>query len=542
MASSSRYHNSTPFGTEQALHFGSSHSPVIVLPDATFRCNHNEGGTSIFNRLNQQLRTKHIHGIGLCFTPVTVKIQRSFVRWLDASDDDEGENIMMWSDIPPGSYPLRWGQERRDLMATLTSGCSKIGRVTSAQNQHPLMSSLNTFIQLLLARLWDDPFTDRCQFRYARSEVVSCGCFVVVLEPLLGHRDFIRVLSMNNEPPFVDMDTSLFVDDYASVAFNNGFDPELDDADDSNRVPRTEPTATPWFPWSGAKTTLTTTYIVVPAELPFGNTTSPNIENSEMVGIYVSATVDIEAASTRLPTTDRQHHLNFEYVKPVSYGSAETFRQFFVPLWNAICLPTYVAVRFTSHAKYKLCVIATVHYYRPTNVVDEDGEVETRKKENIPSVSRTSYPFTKSFVCSVTQNQISGELFCDERNNTVLHKVRVGTIPVYKTIENEVLRRAIWNKVEERDGSHSKDWAIEQSGTPAVIWKSPHFPGESHNYYSYLSFTEGKRCLTVNNLPILDIQQFLHNNDSLNSTPFNTRALVNFEARRRPRHVESDSE
>ena len=536
----------------------------------------------------QLLSTTTIHPIVYFFKPVPMTHLKHVCNWV-ASQPHPNDNKTVYT-LPAASYGLDWQGPSRDVTNSYNLDPSKLVQFPSNVAQPPVTAGIDIFVRLFLARVWgmhelEQQHQSDTQPNnvYCSAAVKSSAIFALLLQPMVGHRDFIRIVHDDTRGFNVHPDTSLILekwkhpddDDDCGLANraapsptptqnvpNSPPLPEVQSApihcsaypsynrplQSANTTSQDKPYCTtqkPWAPHIGFTTTTTVTYLVLPVAddqlLQTGDDVGTDNVNDRLQlvsqkdivnGVHVTCTTDISGATYN---NKNRHSVYFEYVSPAS--THPLTRQFFVPIWTAFTLPASVAVRFSSHQRYRINVIGFVHHYAPQQMFDPLRPLEMQKSSKMAMVKRATSappPFCDNFLstlCDPTTTTGANPKIAPTtttnkstpKSNSDNASLLVGTIPVYKTLQNVDLRK--WIKHKQKLDSHTSAWGDEETGIPCCLWRTHHLPTQYKLYNEFSPAHDTLITKKISTLPLKEIRLFLKTNKHLDSIYFDTSML-----------------
>lgn len=498
---------------------GTNLTPVKVLPYYSFERGDIPGKSSYAKLISAQIRSGDANPVGLIFKPLSMISYNNLRVWMVQLNQSDLTSV-----VPPGTYPASTSQSGRDYLLSTAGTPTTINRVDKHEDFHPYVANLDLFLKLLLADIWGlDPEKDelyklgdtsgRSSSTLGEANIYSRGFCTIYLPCIVGHRDYIRVVSPRNYSCKIDRDTSIILD---------GQPLQEHDA---------------WFPYIAKPTKLTTTYVVIPQTLGSAAVVpQPRDANGLLNGIYVTCSTDVTCCYDRGMAAKNY----FEFVRP-SASSRKT-KQFFLPFWTGLILPSSVPVRFASHANQNVHIFTFIHEFSPDGLFDPASSLEQGKQPNFkPSVSYNPFPFSGDEYTAMLASAIADK-FCDRmvfKGSAESHDdVYIGTIPVYKTITNPDLRRIILTEEREKSEDGSADQS--QIAYPNVLWPSSDIRDTDIPMYSHFSFSgDDPSFLSISDVPLTNICNFIRENN-LNALTFATGELSGLKITGRKNFIDSE--
>lgn len=483
---------------------GTALSPVKVLPYYAFERAHIPGNSTYAKRISAQIRSGDVNPVGLIFKPLSVTNYSNLRTWLIRLSKSD-----LSSTIPPGTYPPTTSRDGRDYLLSSAGTPATINRVEKQEDYHPFVANLDLFLKILLADIWGLDSEKDNYYKLGKASgsnsstlgeanIYSRGFCSIHLPSIIGHRDYIRVVSPRNFACNIDPETSILLDDQPFEEHN------------------------PWFPYIAKPTKLTTTYVVIP--LTFSNAAPvpyPTDTDGALRGIYVTCSTDVTCSYDR--GLAGQNY--FEFVRP-SEGNGKT-KQFFLPYWTGLILPSSVPIRFSSQDIHNIHILTFIHEFSPDGLFDPASSLEQSKQPSFkPTVSYNPFPFSSDDHKLMLERSEASKLrekIVFKRTIDSQHDLYIGTIPIYKTITNPELRRVILTEM--REETEDRSASQSQVGLPNVLWPSSDIPDAQIGVFSHFSFSgDNPSFLNISDLPVKNICKFIEEND-LNALRFATGEL-----------------
>lgn len=532
MDSQSHEDMASPF-SHVDYHIGSDLCPVRVLPYQYF--NRSQLRTvSTAQVISAQVRCSGINPIGLVFKPLKDTCYEDYWIWTK-------ENINEWlsSDMPPGTYPLHRPKNARDLLHSVGEGeerPARICRLEKSSKVHEYVANLDLFLKIFLADVWGfDGEKDEIYKVGPSSETISSlgcadvhslGLFIIQLPPLIGHRDFIRIVLCKDYACSIDPATSILLDEQPLQEHDL------------------------WEPHIGKPTRRTVTYIVVPkgnhvdSPVPHARNEhgTEESQSKRLNGIYVTCSVAVKTAYDR--EMNGQNY--FEYVLPSP--DKDSTKRFFLPFWTGIVLPISVAVRFSSNDIFSVDVLSFLHEYKPSNLTEPVSTLEQMRTEKSNNVPERCYPFpftqdTYDAMMSASHgHKFAGRMRISEGSHHHHKDIYVGVVPVFKTIENVELRRIVLEEVENERKTGRASQVMH--GDPSLVWPNSQISDEMEEGFSRFSISSElfrSPELKIGNIPVLDIDSFIKS-EKLDPYKLSTGLLQDMPIKKRNIRLDSDSE
>lgn len=461
-----------------------------------------------------------IHPVGLNYGGEHTDDDASIVKWLKEFTINQAV-----TGLAPPALSRSWNGERRDLSVS----SSERPTLTRLRQQHNMCVQIENYditLKLLIAELSSDisfgfkkPNDNRTS-RYAGADVVSAARFVICLPPLLGHRDFIRVITENPSLFHVHEPDSFIIGPPANISEHV-----------SEHVSHCR-AQVPWRPYPGQRTTHMVTYVVIPQgdinNTHFHSETDVGDDGGrELDGVFMDCTIDIGVGRDC-----SKNKTFFEYVRPDS--PFPQFRQFFLTFHSAVILPASVAVRFKSHPSLHTHILCFVHSYHSDEEVTsaavfnetaatDDFTPNTHPtnamtEELLPVVVQTiPYPFSSDVLhanklhMQLDKSRPSSGRHHHRDSYTVTDEpITIGCIPVLKAVDTVELRLHILDETRNRnEGLGNTEWDHSSLGIPTIIRNPFHRmqSGQLLQFKDMFISTDAVRSVTT--LPVQNIAEFL---------------------------------